>query len=80
MKKVALMCDSSADITEEEAKALDIHVLRMPITIDGKEYIDSKTISDNDIIEALRAEKQVKTAQAGYWRYGEYVDRFIKRL
>ena len=63
MKKVALMCDSSADITEEEAKALDIHVLRMPITIDGKEYIDSKTISDNDIIEALRAEKQVKTAQ-----------------
>ena len=63
MKKIALMCDSSADITEEEAKALDIHVLRMPITIDGKEYIDSKTISDNDIIEALRAEKQVKTAQ-----------------
>lgn len=63
MKKVALMCDSSADITEEEAKALDIHVLRMPITIDGKEYIDSKMISDNDIIEALRAEKQVKTAQ-----------------
>lgn len=63
MKKVALMCDSSADITEEEAKALDIHVLRMPITIDGKKYIDSKTISDNDIIEALRAEKQVKTAQ-----------------
>ena len=63
MKKIALMWDASADMTEEEAKALDIHVLRMPIPIDGKEYINSKTISDNDIIEALRAEKQVKTAQ-----------------
>ena len=46
MKKIALMCDSSADITKEEAEKLGIHVLRMPITINGKEFIEEETISD----------------------------------
>lgn len=63
MKKIALMCDSSADITKEEAKALDIHVVRMPITINGTEYIEEETIHDQDIIKALHDEAQVKTAQ-----------------
>ena len=54
MKKIALMCDSSADITKEEAEKLGIHVLRMPITINGKEFIEEETLSDQDIIEALR--------------------------
>ena len=33
MKNIALLCDSSADITKQEAEELDIHVIRMPITI-----------------------------------------------
>jgi len=40
MKKVAFLCDSSADISNEQAKALDIHVIRMPIIIDGVSYIE----------------------------------------
>ena len=63
MAKIALLCDSSADITKEEAKELDIHVLRMPIIIDGKEYVEEETIFDDEIIKALKEEKQVKTAQ-----------------
>lgn len=63
MKKIALMCDSSADITKEEAAELGIHVLRMPITINGKEFIEEETISDQEIIEALGQNKSVKTAQ-----------------
>lgn len=63
MTKIALMCDSSADISKEEAAHLGIHVLRMPITIDGNEYIEEETISNKDIIKALQEEKQVKTAQ-----------------
>lgn len=63
MKKIALMCDSSADITKEEEKEFDLHVIRMPIVIDGKEYIEEETIYDDDIIQALNQNKQVKTAQ-----------------
>lgn len=63
MKKIALMCDSSADITKQQAEELEIHVVRMPITINGKEYIEEETIFDEDIIRALNNEEQVKTAQ-----------------
>lgn len=63
MKKLALMCDSSADITKDEAAQLEIHVLRMPITIDGKEYIEEETITDQEIIDAIANDKSVKTAQ-----------------
>lgn len=63
MRKVAFMCDSSADITKEEAKELDIHVLRMPIIIDGVPYIEEDTIKDEQIIQALHQEKKVTTTQ-----------------
>ena len=54
MKNIALLCDSSADITKQEAEELDIHVIRMPITINGKEYIEEETIFDQDIIEVIK--------------------------
>lgn len=63
MKNVALLCDSSADITKEEAERLGIHVIRMPISMNGKEYIEEETIFDQDIIEALNKGIPVKTAQ-----------------
>lgn len=63
MKNIALMCDSSADITKSEEQELDLHVIRMPISIDGKEYIEEETIMDSEIIRALHHGKKVKTAQ-----------------
>ncbi len=63
MKKIALMCDSSADITKEEATTLGIHVLRMPVIIEGQEYIEEETIQDADIIQAIKDGKSIKTAQ-----------------
>lgn len=63
MKNVAFLCDSSADISKEEALALDIHVVRMPIIIDGVPYVEEETIQDPEIIEALNREAKVTTTQ-----------------
>lgn len=63
MKKIALLCDSSADITKEEATQLDIHVVRMPLSIDNTSYIEAETIRDDEIIAALKQKKVVKTSQ-----------------
>lgn len=63
MKKVAFLCDSSADISAQQAKALDIHVIRMPIIIDGISYTESETIQDQDLIQALKANKKITTTQ-----------------
>lgn len=63
MKKVAIMCDSSADLSEKEAKELGIYVLRMPIIIDGEEYTEGINIDDKNIYNALKAGKKVTTTQ-----------------
>lgn len=63
MKNIALLCDSSADITKEEALNLNIHVLRMPIIVNGKEYTEEETIFDEDIIQALHNGDKVTTTQ-----------------
>ena len=63
MKKIALMCDSCADISSQEAKELNIHVVRMPLSVDGQEYIEDVTISSQDIVNAMRNNQTVKTAQ-----------------
>lgn len=63
MKTIALMCDSSADISAQEAKELNIHVVRMPLLVDGKEHVEGVTITDQEIIDAMRNNKSVKTSQ-----------------
>lgn len=63
MKKIAIMCDSSADISKEEAKQLDLHVIRMPMTIGQDSYVEAETITDEEVIQALKQKKIVKTAQ-----------------
>ena len=63
MKKIAFMCDSAADITVEEARQFNIHVLRMPITIDNQTYTEGIDISIEEICDAIHQKKPVKTSQ-----------------
>lgn len=63
MKNIAYLCDSSADITAKEAQDLNIHVIRMPIVIDGNSYVEEETIQDHQIIEALNRGNKVTTTQ-----------------
>ena len=63
MKKIAFMCDSAADLTQSEAERLDIHVVRMPLTIDSQSYTEGIDIQLEEIVHALKAGKIVKTSQ-----------------
>ena len=58
-----MLCDSSADISEAEAKELGIHVLRMPIIIDNETFTEGVDIFDEDILKALKADKKISTTQ-----------------
>lgn len=64
MRKVAILTDSSCDIDDITAKELGIYVLRMPIIIDGKEYIEDVDIKLDDIKTKMAEGKMAKTAQA----------------
>lgn len=63
MKKIAVLVDSSADLTNEEASELGVHVIRMPLTIDNEDVMENDGISTEDFITRMREGAVVKTSQ-----------------
>lgn len=63
MKKVMIVTDSNSGITQEEGKKLGISVIPMPFTIDGEEYLEEISISQEKFFELLEKGADVKTSQ-----------------
>ena len=53
MKHVVIVTDSSSGITQAEGQAKGITVIPIPFTIDGKEYLEDKTITAPKFFEML---------------------------
>lgn len=64
MSKIQVITDSSADITENEAAALGLKVVRMPISLDGVEYTEGIDIDRETFIQKMRDGAVAKTSQA----------------
>ena len=54
LKKIAVVVDSSADITSQQAHDNGLFVIRMPLTINEKQYIEFDEISDEEIIDFMK--------------------------
>ncbi len=63
MLKIKVVTDSGADLTLEEEKALGLDVVRLPITIDDKEYLEAVDIERDSFIKKMREGATVKTSQ-----------------
>ena len=63
MKKVAIVTDSNSGITQSEGKELGISVIPMPFTIDGKEYFEDISITQEEFFKLLEQGADVKTSQ-----------------
>ena len=57
------MTDTNSGITVQEGKENGIFVLPMPVIVDGEEFLEGDTINNEQLYEALVAEKDVMTAQ-----------------
>ncbi len=61
---ISIITDSASDISQEEAKNLNIRVLPITIIFDGKDYLDGVSISHDDFYKRLTVDKEFpKTAQ-----------------
>lgn len=78
MKKIALVCDSSADITVEQEKQLNVHVVRLPIFVDDQEYKECIEISSEKLKVFLDEGKIVKTSQPSPGAFIEFFDVLLK--
>lgn len=63
MKKIVIVTDSNSGITQQEGKELGISVIPMPFTIDGEEYLEDISITQEKFFELLENGAEVTTSQ-----------------
>ncbi len=71
--KVAILTDTNSGITMQKAKELGVHLILMPILIDGKVYLEEKDIQKDFFFEKLGADADVTTSQPSP---GDILDMF----
>lgn len=64
MKKVHIITDSTSDISQELAMVLGIDVIPLSVNIEGVDYIDGFTISNQEFFEKLRNSKVLPKTSA----------------
>lgn len=80
MSKIRVITDSSADITEQQAQALGIDVVRMPIVLDNQEYIEYESIERQTFIQKMRDGAIAKTSQATLGMVKEVWDKALQEV
>ena len=63
MEKIAVVTDSNSGITQEEGKNLGIYIVPMPFTVDGVEYLEDISITQEKFFELLENGAEVTTSQ-----------------
>lgn len=63
MSKIAIVTDSNSTISPALAKELGVFVAPIQINVEGKEYRDMIDIQPEDVVIALRTQKEIKTSQ-----------------
>ena len=63
MKKIIVVTDSSSGISQAEAEQNGLVVIPIPFTIDGKEYLEDKTITADKFFEMITKTNNVSTSQ-----------------
>lgn len=73
--RVLVSTDTSCLINYETLKKYDISIFPLNVIIDGKEYLDGITISQDELENAMREGKNIKTSTPPL---GEIIDYFEK--
>ena len=72
MRRIKILTDSACDISAEHEETLDIRVLGFPIIVDGKDYIERETLSNEEFYEMLATSKELPvTSQISSFRFVE---------
>lgn len=63
VSKVAIVTDSNSGITQELADQMGISVLPMPFTINGKEFFEGISLTQDEFYEYLKQDADIATSQ-----------------
>ena len=78
MSKVAILTDSTCDLSQELIKKYNLHVLPLYVTFDGKSYKDMVEMTAKDMYEKAENENiHPKTAAASVQDYYDFIIGFL---
>lgn len=77
MAKTAIVTDSNSGITQSEAKELGIFVVPMPFLVDGEQFYEDITLTQEQFYEKLAAEAAVSTSQPIVGELLEFWDKIL---
>ena len=77
--KVLISTDSSCLINREALNKYDINVFPLNVIIDGEEFLDGVTIQQEELKEAMRANKKIQTSTPPLGEVIEYFEELLKK-
>ena len=77
--KVLVSTDSSCLINNEMLKKYEINLFPLNVIIDGEEFLDGVTINQEQLCEAMRSGKNIKTSTPAYGTIIEYFDGLFSK-
>jgi DegV family protein with EDD domain len=81
MSNYKIVTDSTTDLSAAMAEELELHVIPMLFTIEGKDYVntpDEKDLSSHDFYEMLRAGKTSMTTQINGETFKDEIRPYLK--
>ncbi len=76
--KIAITTDSNSGITQAEAEKLGISVLPMPFYIDGKQYFEGITLTQEEFYQHLERDADISTSQPALGDVTALWDKVLK--
>ena len=78
MAKIRIITDSNSGILQREAEELGIKVIPMPFVVDGEEYLEEITLSQEEFYEKLKSDANVTTSQPSQLYLEELWDKELE--
>ncbi|KQU59859.1 DegV family protein [Rossellomorea marisflavi] len=79
MEKIKIVTDSTADLSEDIIKDLEIHVVPLSISIEGETYLDRVDLSPEMFLEKMKASDELpKSSQPSAGVFAELYDELGK--
>ncbi len=78
MKQVVIVTDSSSGISQAEAKEIGVVVVPIPFMIDGKEYLEDKTIKADQFFDLIAKTDSVSTSQPSRFTLEETWNKLLE--
>ena len=76
--KIAILTDTNSGILASELKEWDVHMVPMPIIIDGETYYEDDTITKAEYYEKLEANADISTSQPSPGNVTDIYDKLLE--